>query len=375
MRNTLAIFVAIIAAVQAFSTESVNGLLKVTESKTVLDMKDPKWMLDGVLEVEYSYYPGYPVNRTTFPVGQCMRNYFGVKGRFAKMAVTRPDKSNNRMMHMVVQGFEDDRCREEMGKPFDAVLQAGRNMEGTSIRYSERRSPHPMGMTTRLYTSEQECNRGHVDLWNREYHCMDGGLLNPRAKSHFASCQYGYAIEYSQPYCMGESVFHSLNNQSTFLGQCLKKRGMTAKFVCGGEEPQSSMSPTSAPTPAVYTDIPETNVAVYGQASYQSGPVYFRHQWMGGPVSGSGSNGVYFGIVDGPGAEVDVYYHNPSINMDCDPSGSCNHCSGYAMPNASIYCNFGDSFNYYCADGCDILVGVRTDYNMVDFIVDIFKPW
>jgi len=311
-------------------------------------------------------------------VGHCIKNIFTRKGAFSKVAATGPDMNN--MVQIMSQGFEDPHCKKPVGRTFQAAVSSGcmNGMDGMSIRYSPRRTPHGIGLTTRVYHADA-CYGGHIDVWSADYQCTSGSIVNPDAKSYIVGCAYDYAYEYMMDGCMGESTMHSLSDLALHKCQSAEPHNeddhhpeppahqlppVTFERVCGGQMPVWTTYPTMMPTmPPQYTPITMPDTPYNGGfMSMWDAPQYYSFQWMGGSVAAGSGDGIYLQALTGD-VRMFVFYSNMMTTGDCTPGNSCWSCYGYAVSNttaALAACAFDDYFNNVCGgdSGCTVKIAV-----------------
>jgi hypothetical protein len=221
------------------------------------------WNGEGVLEVQSGSNCDFPDNRTTVPVGHCVRNVLAPKGDFMVLLMKT---AGNGTYTLGAQGFSDAHCAMPVGQPLKAPIMNGcRN--GVGMQLASHRTPHPMGITTRVYHKDS-CNGGHIDFWVPDSYCGDGTMFSHGSKSYVASCENDYVVEYGHDGCMGTTTYHALHEMD--LGLCHTTHQGTYEVVCGGmPAPVWTGPPTMMPSTGEFTDyiIMDSYVKYHGSVA------------------------------------------------------------------------------------------------------------
>jgi hypothetical protein len=322
------------------------------------------WNGDGVLEIQSGRNCAFPDNRTTVPVGHCVRNVLAPKGDFMVL-LTKP--ADNGTYALGSQGFSDAHCTMPVGQPFKAQVMDG-CWNGVGLHLASRRTPHPMGVTTRVFHKES-CRGGHIDFWVPDNHCGDGTIFSHGSKSFVANCENDYVVEYDHEGCMGATTYHALHG--THLGTCRPTHKATYEVVCGGVPASLWTGPTMMPT-TVSTHYIDVNAYTKYDGLVAFGQfVRYSFDWKYEFYSSSyyRNNSISLQSITG-NADLMIYYHNPTINSMCDVGvGSCVHFtsnSNYEWDGVA-YVDYDSPFLTYCSNGCQILIGVYGNSTVSDY--------
>jgi hypothetical protein len=263
-----------------------------------------------------------------------------------------------------------------VGEPFMAQVMNW-CWNGVGMHLASRRTPHTMGVTTRVYHKDG-CDGGHIDFWVPDNYCGDGTVFSRDSRSFVANCENDYVVEYDHEGCMGMSTYHALHEID--LGVCHTTRQGTYEVVCGGMPvPILTGSPTMVPT-SLPTMISSNDTAdyitmvnrVWYNGSVASGQIV-RYSFIWKPEmirNGANMSIIVLRTISGD-AYLRVYFYNPTLNSICDVGTyPCVHSSasndwGYS----GDFLNDDVNFLAYClSGGCQILIGV---YGPTDSVFEI----
>jgi hypothetical protein len=317
------------------------------------------WNGEGVLEIQSGWNCDHRANHTTVPVGQCLRNVLAPKGDFMVL-LTKPADSG--MFVLGVQGFSDDHCGMAVGKPFKAQVMDGCS-NGVGIQLASHRTPHPVGVTTRVYHNDS-CGDGYIDFWVPDDYCSDGTMFSHGSKSFVANCENDYVVEFDQEGCMGMSTYHALHDMN--LGVCHATRRAAYEVVCGGVLAPARTGPDgTAPTLASIGESAEDfrmDPHKKLSGSVTSGQtVRYIFDWK--PEMSDWNSSIWLQAISHHPV-LRVHYFNPSLNM----TGvyPCIHASASLYDDwdaAGIYYGNDINFDTYCSSDCQILIVVYGDSN------------
>jgi hypothetical protein len=330
------------------------------------------WNGDGVLEIQSGWNCDFPNNRTTVPIGRCVRNALAPKGDFMVL-LTKP--ADNGTYALGSQGFLDAHCTMPVGQPFKAQVTDG-CWNGIGLHLASRRTPHPMGVTTRVFHKDS-CRGGHIDFWVPDNHCGDGALFSHGSKSFVANCENDYVVEYDHEGCMGGTTYHALHGMN--LGMCRPTHKATYEVVCGGV-PASvwtgppTMTPTTMSTNgSVYYIDMDAYIKYDGSVAFGQF-VRYSFDWKQEFLSSSYNASIWLQTITG-NADLSVYYHNPALNSMCDVGvASCVHSTSSFSDmswEALPYLAWDPPFQTYCSNGCQILIGVYGNSTVSDYQLEI----
>jgi hypothetical protein len=365
----------------------LEGWMSKRSLRSVIDEENP--VIDhGFMEFDFLNYDaadGSPnkhfltlFNRTTIPLGRCVRNVMNENGNFMKLFSQRKNYVTE-SFPVFTQGFSDSACRQPVGQTTSDIIQKLvfthyvfywwwlESLPLVNVHYEAFRNDHPLGLILHWYGNANCLDGDHVDQYIRDRVCQRGYLVNPLSQSYQTNIFNDTVTEYSDDKC-----FHPLSTRRVSdlaLGHCNNDRqvGSGLGFVMSigtGTGNRHTHLPTLSPTalPSNFTEIVAVDTGYSGRLTPEKSVEYFQFSYTRQVQS---NLAVILDVTAG-NANLYVLCTARGVDFRCEVGSTCFSCAVHNSDTRKV-CDFPATLGkceVICYDteaGCLFSIAVERD--------------